>query len=284
MRLWRGTHARLAAGLRAVQAGDAQFSKQTAPGGIGDDHQFRDQFVERAAALAGDDVDPTGFGIGEVAVDFKVVIVHALRGGRLAAPRFAGVGEMPEGEEFVAERVVRQSAVHARLVEPGFDFVMAQVGDDGRQFGAGFAACDVEFAVHRQIERKAGAIAPAFQRIGAHHGFGQHGDFRARHINGGQTGAGDGVERAAVGNRQAGGGDVNADAPAAVSAWRDRQRIVDFRGVGVVDGKGAHAVGARQFVGDWGRSEVGKVRALRELLGEKAAQMHFVGRFQRPDV
>ena len=109
MRLRRGRHTYLAAVLYTVNGRYAFFGQQTAPGAVGNDHQFGDQLVERAAAFAFADVHPTGFGVGRVAVDGKVIVVVALHRRRLAAPAFTGVGQLPERFQFGVESKLRQS-------------------------------------------------------------------------------------------------------------------------------------------------------------------------------
>ena len=52
MRRGDRAHAHLARRLHAVQRGDAGIAQHRAPGGIGQDHQFGDQGVERASARA----------------------------------------------------------------------------------------------------------------------------------------------------------------------------------------------------------------------------------------
>ena len=82
----RGRHAYLPGGLRTVDRGDALFGEQPAPGTVGDDHQFCDQLVERAAAFALSDRHATTGRLGGVAVNGEGVVVDALHGRWFAAP------------------------------------------------------------------------------------------------------------------------------------------------------------------------------------------------------
>ena len=84
-------------------AGDAFFGEQAAPGAVGNDHQFGDEFVERAAALAFGNADAAGLRVDQITFDGEVVIVVALHRRRLAAPAFTGIGELPEGFQFVTK-------------------------------------------------------------------------------------------------------------------------------------------------------------------------------------
>ena len=141
-----------------VQAGDVLFGEQAAPGRVGDDHQFGDQLVERAAALAFGNLDGATIRIGQITADFKVVVVDALHRRRLATPAFAGVGEMPEVHQFILERLVGQRTIDGFGVEPRLDFVVAQVGGDVHHFQPRFVAEDFQRLINRQVERDRRAI------------------------------------------------------------------------------------------------------------------------------
>jgi len=273
----RSGHPHLALGLGAVQAGDVLFGEQAAPGRVGDDHQFGDQLVERAAALAFGDLDDAMVRIGQIADDGEVVVVDALHGRGFAAPAFAGVGKVPEVEQFVLERLIGQGAVDGFAVEPRLDFVMAQIGGDMHHFQPRFVAEDFQRFADRQVQGHGRAIDAAGQRVVLDHGVGQHGDLVAGHVDRGQPGAGDAVERRAVGDGQPGRRDVDADARTNAGQPDDRQRVVDFCGLGVVDREGAD-VGARQVARQLGRVERREAGAFRELLVQESTVMQEIGR------
>jgi hypothetical protein len=276
----RGRHAHLALGLRAVQAGDVPLGEQPAPGRIGDDHQFGDELVERAAAPAFADFDRAPVGIGEIAGDGEVVVVDSLRRRRFAAPPLAGVGEAPEVQQFVAEGEAGESADHGFGVEDRLDFVMPQVGGYMHHLQPGFLGNDLEIVVDREIQRNRRAIDAPGQRVAVDDGIGQHGDLVARHVDGGQAPARDRVERRAAREAERGCGDVDADARADAGQPDDRERVVDLGGGGVVDRKGGD-IGARQIAGQFRRGERGKGRAFRELFMQEAAVVQVVGRPDR---
>jgi hypothetical protein len=179
----RRGHADLALGLGAVQAGDVLVGEQATPGRVGDDHQFGDQLVERAAALALADVYGAGIRIGQIADDLEVVIVDALHRRGLSTPTLASIGEVPEMNQFILERLVGQWAIDRFGVEPRFDFVVTQVGSDVHHFQPRFVAEDFQRIIDRQVERHGRAIDAAGQRVILDHGVGQHGDLVAGHVN-----------------------------------------------------------------------------------------------------
>ena len=110
-----------------------------------------------------------------------------------------------------------------------------------------------------------------------HHVVRQHGDLVARHIDGGQSVASDLVDRAARQDRQAGGGNVNAQSYAAAAQALDRERVVNLGGGRVVNRKSAGRR-QRQLIPDGGRFEPGKAGALGEILQQKTAPVKLVGR------
>jgi hypothetical protein len=118
--------------------------KQSTPGAVGDDHQLGDQLVERAAALARGNVDPAGLGVADLAVDPEVVVEVSLHRRWLAAPAFAGIGQLPEGHQLVAKGEVGEAAGDRLLVEQRFDVVVAQVGDDRNDLDARLMGNDLE--------------------------------------------------------------------------------------------------------------------------------------------
>jgi hypothetical protein len=93
------------------------------------------------------DLDPAGLGIGEIAVDAKVVVVIALHRRRLAAPAFAGIGQLPEGQQLVAKGELGQTIGDRLLVEQRLDVVMAQVGDHRNDLDARLVGSDLELGV-----------------------------------------------------------------------------------------------------------------------------------------
>ena len=277
MRQWRGGHARLALRLCTIQAGNVLIGEQAAPNRVGDDHQFGNQLVERAATLTFADLDRAGIGIGQVANNLEVVVVDALRRRRFAAPAFAGIGEMPQMNQLILERHLGQWPVDRFCVEPGLNIVMAQVGGDMHHLQSRFVGNQLENVVDRQIERDRRAIDAAGQRVVLHHGIGQHGDLVAGHVNRRQPGTRDAIERRAVFDSHARRGDMNTDARADTGQFDDRQRIVDFGGAGVVDREGAD-IGTRQIARQRRRFERREGDALRKLLVQKALEMQMIGR------
>ena len=158
------------------------------------------------------------------------------------------------------------------------ELVVAQVGGDGHLFQLGFGAADLQRGfVQRHIQRHRGAGAPLGQGVGLHHVVGQHGDLVARHVHGGQAVARHVVHRAAGLQRQAGCGDVDAQHHGAAAQALQRQGVVDFRGLGVVDGVRLH-VGQRQLVLDgWGLQRR-ETSAFGEILEQEALPVELVGR------
>ena len=276
----RGGHAHLALRLGTVQAGHVPLGEQAAPGRVGDDHQLGDQLVERTAALALADVDGAGLGVGDVTVDRKVVVIDALDGRRLATAPLAGIGEMPQMHQFVAEGAIGQRTAHRFGVEPGLDFVMAKVGRDMHHLQPRFVGNDLETLVNGEVERDRRTVDTAGQGVVFDHRVGQHRDLVARHVDRRQTGSRHPVEWRTVRDGQARCRDVDADAGTEAGKQRHRQRIIDFGSVGVVDREGTN-IGARQVVGRRRRVEGRKPGTLRKLLVQETAEVQEVGRPDR---
>ena len=214
VRLRRSRHAHLAGRLRAIDGGNALLGEQPTPGAVGDDHQLGDELVERAAALPFADDDAAILGVGEIAFDREVVVVVALHRRGLAAPAFAGVGQIPEHFQLVAEGEVGKTFDHGLLVEPGLDVVVTQVGDDRHDFDARLVRGDLELGRHRQIQRYGRAVATRSQREAFDRRVGQHGDFVARHVDRRQPVTRDRVERRTWDDSDTGRRNMYPDAPA----------------------------------------------------------------------
>ena len=147
-------------------------------------------------------------------MDGEVVVVDALHGGRLAAPAFAGIGEVPQVEQFSLEGLLGQRAADRFGVEPGLDLMVTQVGGDMHHLQPRFVADDFQRLIDRQVQRHGRTIDATGQRVVLHHGIRQHGDLVARHVDRRQAGAGHAIEWRTVGDGQSRCSNVDADARA----------------------------------------------------------------------
>ena len=162
------------------------------------------------------------------------------------------------------------------------DLVVAQVVGDRHALQTGAAVQNGKtLLIDADIQRHSRAGLTGLQREGFHHGVGQHGDFVARHVNRGQALSRDLIQGAVGCNRQGRCGDVNTQGHAARAQTLDRQRIVDFGGLRVVDRKRLH-VGQGQVVLRAGNSHIAKPCAFGEVLEQEALPMEFVSVFNGP--
>jgi len=158
------------------------------------------------------------------------------------------------------------------------DLVVAQVVRNRHLLDARLETLQLERGgIEAQIQRQRRARAPGIQRVGLHHGIGQHGDFVPRHIDRGQALARHLVERAAGLDRQPRCRDVDAQRDLGAAQALQAQGVVDLGGVRVVDRKRLHRR-QRQALGQrrQGRQRP-KTHALGELVEQKALPMKFVG-------
>ena len=158
---------------------------------------------------------------------------------------------------------------------------MPQIGGHGHALQPGFVALDFQRGfVQRDVERHCRAGLARVQRAGGDHAVGQHGDFVAGHVNGGQARVRHAVQHVAGrnGQRRRGNVDAQRDLPAAQSL--DGERVVNFGGLRVVNGIRLHA-SQRQVI--CGRQRSGqrlrrKLRAFGKVLEQKALPVKLVGR------
>ena len=136
-----------------------------------------------------------------------------------------------------------------------FDFVETQVSRNRHAFNAGFVIQNLELFVGGDIQRECWTSGAGRQREAGDQVVRQHGDLVAGHVDGRQPGARDGIVRRTRQNAQAGGSDVDAEAPADTGESGDRERVIDFGRAGIVDGNGLH----------FGERQIAEVRRLRQL-------------------
>jgi len=134
----------------------------------------------------------------------------------------------------------------------------------------------ISLYVELDVQRHGRAVAPCFERVGLHHGVGQHGDLVARHVDGGQAIARDVVQRAVGRDGQPRRGDVDAQGDRAAAQALQRERVVDLGGGGVVDGEG-HDGGQWQRLGDRRSRQRREARALGEVFEQEALPVELVG-------
>ena len=241
------SHAHLAldadAGLDAINAGRALVSQELAPGRIGEDHQFRDDLVERRAAFALADLDVTA----AIPIDTEVVVAHVRGGRRFAAHFFERMGEAPEKLQRTLERKCAAARFEVLLRDLGIEQIVTQVGADLDPINRARGSDDRAVAlVHVNIERDRRHRAALDQGKALHDLVRQHGDFVARHVDGGHAAARNHVQRRLGCKAQARRGDVNADAGHAGAGLPDRDGVVDLRRRRIVDGKCRAVVRQRQ--------------------------------------
>ena len=222
------------------------------------------------------------------------VVVGAVEGFGLAAHHFALRFE-------VARQAVQKSQLGAwhggfghaggmrkvRVIEPLrgdhiVELVVAQVGGNRHLFQTGVAARDGQgVGIELHIQRQGGTGAPFLQGVVLHHGIGQHGDFVARHVNGGQALPADLIDGVTRLQRQARRGDVDAHRDVGAAQALHRQGVVDLGGLRVVDGIGLH-VGQWQIVRGAGRLQRWKLGALGKVVKQKPLPVKLVGRGDGP--
>ena len=185
------------------------------------------------------------------------------------------------------------------LIDPLFQAVIAQIGADEDLLHAGEALQGLQaLFIEHDIQRDARAVLVGFEGKGLDHGFGQHGDFLARHVNGGESLASSVVHRVSWQEAQGRRGDVNPHGHHARAQTAHRERVIDLGGHGVVDGKGVNVLGRgggvsallRQGFGghlkplqrSLARCKVqyfrGELDAFGELVKQKTLPMKLVGR------
>ena len=119
--------------------------------------------------------------------------------------------------------------------------VMAQVGCYGHPLQLGLAAPDLQGGlIQRDVQRHSGAVAPFLQCVALHHRIRQHGDLVAWHVDGGQAGTTQSVNRIAGLHGQAGRGNMHAHGDCASAQTLYRQRVINFGGGRVVNRKCVH--------------------------------------------
>ena len=198
-----------------------------------------------------------------------------LAGLLLATPGFEHHRQLPQPVQFIAERKVGQAGFEGTFIEQRFDVVVAQVRHHRNALDAALAATDDQIRRHIEVEGNGRHTAARSERAALDYGVRQHGDLAPRHVNGGQSLAGDGAEFRVGNDTKAWGGDMDADAHRTVGIDRDGKGVVDFGGLGVVDGKRGH-VGQRQLA-DFGRRRTGgEVRAARKVFEEETAEVILV--------
>ena len=156
---------------------------------------------------------------------------------------------------------------------------MAEVDLHGHALQARLAGRGLQRGlVYGDVQRHGGVGAAFVQRVDLHHLVGQHGDLVAGHVDGGQARAAELVQRRARHDGQTGRGNVDTHGDRARAQAAHRQRIVDFGGGRVVDGKRLD-LGQRQ-VGRWlGCLQGRELRALGEVVEQEALPVELVGRF-----
>ena len=188
MRRGHRTHAHLARRLHAVQGGDAGVAQHRAPGGVGHDHQFGDQRIQRTATCAFVDADEAlarlhRYAAAGLPINDEVVVLAIAVVGGFAAPGFKYLGEFPQQLQLVAIRKIWQTVGQRGFVEHRFDIVVTQVGDDRYPFHARLVAEQAEVGGDIQIERDRGHGVPGGEREMLDDVFRQHGDLAPGHIH-----------------------------------------------------------------------------------------------------
>jgi len=158
---------------------------------------------------------------------------------------------------------------------------VAQVDHDGYALkpGLGFLDLEIGFA-EGHVQRHRRTRLTFAQGVVLHHGIGQHGDLVARHVDGGQASAADLVDGTARLHGQTGRGDVDAHGDGATAQALQREGIVDFGGVRVVNGERLH-IGQRQFVGDGRGLQLREARAFGKPLEQESLPVEVPGRVDR---
>ena len=283
-------HARRQRRLAAVDAGHAQLVQPVAPGAVGDDGRLGHDQVQRRAALARADLHLLGAGgLGAVVADQAEGVVRPVEVFRLAAHHLAlgleHLGQLVQKGELSAQVLQGLGGVFGLkggVGQPVFgndvvELVVAQVDADRHALEPRFGAGDGQRGlVDGHVQRHGRVGAARVQRVDLHHFGRQHGDLVARHVHRGQALAAELVERVARRNRQARRGNVDAQQHGAAAQAAHRQRVVDFGGVRVVDGKRLH-LGQRQVARRLRRGQRRrKSRALGKVVEQKALPVELV--------
>ncbi len=156
--------------------------------------------------------------------------------------------------------------------------MVAQIGHYRHALDARLVAAHAQVGGNVEIERQRRHVVASIERVALDDVRGQHGDLAAGHVHRRQPAAGDAAEVRIRPEAEARRGDVDADAQAAVRCHGQREGIVDFRGVGIVDGKSLHRR-QRQVGRIDCRRASGETRAapaVRKMLEEKASEVQLM--------
>ena len=161
------------------------------------------------------------------------------------------------------------------------ELIVAQVVRNRHALQLGLAALDLHRGlIKRDVQRHCRAVASLHQRVGLHHIVRQHRDLVAGHINRGQARAAQLVDRAAGQHGQAGRSDVDADGYRTSAKPLHRQRVVDFRGLRIVNREGLHCRYGK-LIGNRGGGDGWEARALGKVLQQEAFPVELVRRSNR---
>ena len=319
MHIGYNAHAHFARSLHPVQRSHTRIGQIATPAGIGKNHQFGNQQVQRRAALAPFDPDlawlrRTAWQRGcrgcaccgcctcRRPINFKTVIHAVLRLPGLATGLLQRSGQLPQHAQLVTKGKISAIPVchiisQTVFIEQRLQLVESQIGHHINFFDAGFTLANLIIRRHVEIHRKCSRAAPGPQGVALNHVIGQHGDLAARHIHCGQPIARQLPERIIRTNHQRRRSNVNTDAPAATLALafcrrrqrRDGKGIVDFRGLRIINAEGTHA-GHLKRIQRQRRIRTARLRglgiftkacALRKILEQKTIQMIVMQRSQR---
>ncbi len=274
--------------LAAVDAGHAQLGEPAAPGGVGQNHQLRNDGVQRRAASARLDANRGGFGAALQAVDAEGVVHSSCALGfaaHLFAPALELLRECPQPRQLFGVGVALRGRVGRQgfLGDQGVELIVAQIAGHAHLLHAGFEFGSLEVVADGAVQRQRGAIAAGLQGEGLHQGVGQHGDLVARHIHGGQAVARELLPVGIARQRQRRGGDMNAQPHPAIVQPLQRKRIVDLGGGRVVDAE-RRSGGQRQRVVERRHRQRREGRALGKAFQQKALHVKRPRRGDGPGV
>ncbi len=240
------------AGLAAVNAGHTEAGHPLAPSAVGQNHGLGHHQVEWGTALAGTNQDSLlacgrRVVVGTIELETVVRTVEAFGlAAHHLAPRLKSLRQTPEKtERGTADRHIGMVArVFAFEPFPGdavVQLVMPQVDQDRHalQLGFGFLHLQRVFA-EGHIQGHGRAITTFDQGVGLHHAVGQHGDLVARHIDRRQALTPQLVNRAARRQGQSRCRNVDAHRDRAAAQALQRQGVINFSGVRIVNRKSLH--------------------------------------------
>ena len=106
MLAWAGAHFHFAVALRSVEPGHVRIRKQLAPAAVDEDHQLRDEFVERAATRSWNNAHLAALAALGCLVPIDIEAV--LDAGEIGFAAFDGkrLRELPEHTQFRRPRRV----------------------------------------------------------------------------------------------------------------------------------------------------------------------------------